>query len=656
MADTLVYTIKDKCRVCYTCVRECPVKAIKIINGQAEVIQERCIACGNCTRVCSQGAKVYLDNSGQVMQKLKEETPVFALVAPSFVGEFIEVEDPAILISMIRRLGFSKVFEVGFGADLIAPEYRKLIKDGSGKGYISSDCPAIVAYIEKYHPDLIDRLAPVVSPMVAISRFIKSRWKDDYHTVFIGPCVAKKGESEEVDYMITFTELRDMFKTAGILPDSGLVSDFDPPHAGKGAIFPISGGLLETVDPYEDELDRRVVVAEGRIDFQEALKEYKAGNIDDQHLELLCCDGCIMGPGTTKSANKFQRRKRVKDYVRQKLVNFDHENWKKNMEAARGIDLGRSFSIDDQRLPDPTETEINEVLESMGKLSVNDHLNCGACGYDTCRNHAIAIVKGLAESEMCLPYSIEKLHKSISDLAVTNDMLKSVQQALKQTEKLAHMGQLSAGIAHELNNPLGVVIMYANILLDDAAEDSEIRGDLELIAEQAERCKSIVGGLLNFARKNQVNHKEINLNELIHKSLASVVIPDNVEVHFISELKNSFAELDREQMIQVISNLVRNGVEAMPGGGKLDIELADAENTVFIKVSDNGTGISEKDMEKVFEPFFTTKGIGKGTGLGLATAYGVVKMHKGRISLESNSDPEKGDTFTRFTISLPRRN
>jgi signal transduction histidine kinase len=256
---------------------------------------------------------------------------------------------------------------------------------------------------------------------------------------------------------------------------------------------------------------------------------------------------------------------------------------------------------------------------------------------------------------MCLPYTIEKLHSSIKDLAVSNEKLMSMQQVLKQTEKLAHMGQLSAGIAHELNNPLGVVIMYANILLEELDEESQLYGDLKLIAEQSERCKSIVGGLLNFARKNQVNYQLTDMNDLLRISIDSLIKPEGVNIIVDSDLKDPFAELDREQMTQVISNLIKNAFEAMPGGGEVKIILKDTENNIILKIEDTGMGINDSDLQKVFEPFFTTKGIGKGTGLGLATAYGVVKMHKGKIDVDSNADPSRDNTFTRFTINLPRR-
>jgi signal transduction histidine kinase len=229
-----------------------------------------------------------------------------------------------------------------------------------------------------------------------------------------------------------------------------------------------------------------------------------------------------------------------------------------------------------------------------------------------------------------------------------------MKQALKQSEKLAHMGQLSAGIAHELNNPLGVVIMYSNILLEEAKDGDPMREDLNLIVEQAGRCKKIVAGLLNFTRKNQVNHQLINIKELVTHSLDSLIVPANVKISINDQATTPEAMLDHEQMMQVITNLVKNAIDAMPGGGSIDIKLEDTLSDVKITISDTGCGIREQDRAKIFEPFFTTKSIGQGTGLGLATAYGIVKMHKGQISADSNDDPARGPTGTSFKILLPR--
>jgi nitrogen-specific signal transduction histidine kinase len=556
---------------------------------------------------------------------------------------------------MIRALGFSYVSEVSFGADLVAHRYRDMISEAEGKNYISSDCPAIVTFIRYYHPDLTENLIPVVSPMVAMTRVMKKKYGEDMPIVFIGPCVAKKAENSEVDVAITFLELREMLDAAGIKPDNVTPSEFDPPLGGRGAIFPVTRGLLQTAGVNDDAISGNIIAAEGRIDFQEAIKEFEEGMIGSQHLELLCCEGCIMGPGMSKGGKQYNRRALVSTYAQQKMASLNMEQWKEDLETYDKLDLSAKFRAEDMRRLMAEEEAVNTVLASMGKFAPKDHLNCGACGYDTCYDHAVAIVKGLAEEEMCLPYTIEKLHKSVKDLALSNAKLTTMQNALKQSEKLAHMGQLSAGIAHELNNPLGVVIMYSNILLDEAKPEDPVRQDLQLIVEQAARCKKIVAGLLNFARKNQVNHQQLNIRKLTEQSVAGVVFPESIKAVITDRTTNPDAAIDSEQMTQVLTNLFKNAIDAMPDGGTLEITLEDTVSDVIFNVSDNGTGIREEDKAKIFEPFYTTKGLGKGTGLGLATTYGIVKMHKGQITVETNADPAKGLTGTTFRIILPRR-
>jgi len=651
----LVFTIVDKCRVCYTCVRECPVKAIKIVNGQAEVIDKRCIGCGNCVKVCIQDAKTFLKATDEVFSILKSESKKIALLAPSFPAEFDEIKDYKTLVGMIKALGFDYVSEVSFGADLVAKKYSNFFKRKGSEGIISSDCPAITFYVEHYSPDLVPYLAPIVSPMVAMTRVVKKKYGNDIKVVFIGPCIAKKAESDELDEVLTFRELREMFNISEIKQENVKPSEFDPPNAGKGAIFPISRGLLQTADITENIFEGNVIVADGRVDFREAIKEFESGLIRYNNLELLCCEGCIMGPGTSPNGQRFARRTMVSNYVKHKLKNINNDEWIKEIENYGDIDLTQTFIANDRRIPDPNWEEIKKVLESMGKFSEKDHLNCGACGYDSCKEHAIAIIKGLAEEEMCLPYAIEKLHKYIKDLAISNEKLASAQLALKQSEKLAHMGQLSAGIAHELNNPLGVITMYSNILKDECKPEDAMRKDLELIVEQTDRCKKIVSGLLNFARKNQLTYSEINVENLFERSIQSVICPDNVSIILNTNIENKLAMIDYDQMVQVITNLIKNSIEAMPEkGGEVIIDVTDNKDEIIFSISDTGTGIAPENMEKIFTPFFTTKGIGKGTGLGLPIIYGIIKMHKGKVDIKSNTDAEKGQTGTTFTISLPR--
>jgi two-component system NtrC family sensor kinase len=650
----LVYTIKDRCRVCYTCVRECPAKAMKIINGQAEVIGDRCIACGNCIKVCSQEAKAFHKSVEDVQELLKSSSKVVACIAPSFPAEFSEIEDPRVFIGMIKKLGFDRVVEVSFGADLVAKEYQKLAKNNPEVPIITSDCPAIVFYIKHYHAELLHLLAPISSPMVATSRVIKKQYGKENKIVFIGPCIAKKAESLEIDESLTFSELRELFELKNITYENSVAQDFDPPHSRKGAIFPVSRGLLENLNQADSVIEGDTIVAEGKTKFLEVINELEKGNIPLKHLELLCCEGCIMGPGMSKNGKRLERRHKISNYAKSKLKNTSELEWKKQIADFEKLDLSQRFEPADRRMPKPSEKVINDVLNRLGKVSPKDHLNCGACGYPTCIAHAMAIVEGLAEEEMCLPYTIEELHKSISDLNISNEKLATAREALEQSEKLASMGQLSAGIAHELNNPLGVITLHSNILMNKMDKNDPRKESLKLLVEQADRCKKIVSGLLNFARKNQVRLTKIDLEEFVDRSIESIVKPENIEVEIESELTDPFVMIDFDQMMQVLTNLEKNAIEAMPNGGTLSVSLSNEKNNVTIKVKDTGVGIAPENMDKLFTPFFTTKKLGKGTGLGLALIYGIVKMHKGQIEVESNTDPTVDETGTCFSIKLPR--
>lgn len=653
--NQLVFTVKDRCRVCYTCVRECPVKAISIINGQAEVINTRCIGCGNCVRVCSQEAKYYANSENEVIELLKTGADSVACIAPSFPAEFDEIPDHRTLVGMLRALGFTYVVEVALGADLTASRYREIINDPKSKHFISADCPAVVYYIRHYHPNLVPYIAPVASPMVATARIMKHLHGENIKTVFIGPCVAKKAESHELDIVITFKELRDIFATCNIKPENVTKSDFDRPVAGRGASYPVTRGKLYTLEHETDFVNDDMIIASGRENFREAILEFEESMKEFHDLEVLACDGCIMGPGMTHTGNLYNKMARVKEYVTRKMDHFDEKLWAMDTAACMDLDFSQTFTPIDRRIPLPSKPNIEKALLDMGKISSKDHLNCGACGYSTCVDHAVAIVEGLAESEMCLPYTIEKLHRSIEDLNISNAALASAQQSLRHSEKLANMGQLSAGIAHELNNPLGVITMYSNILREECDPDSQTRKDLDLIVEQADRCKKIVGGLLNFARKNQVRYSDTDLCEFAKHSLEQVVVPDNISVTFDCKLKDTKASIDLDQMIQVLTNLEKNAFEAMPDGGSLHIEIDGDEDKVRFILKDTGTGIAEEHMDKIFTPFFTTKPSGKGTGLGLPLIYGIVKMHRGQINVETQADPKKGPTGTTFIITIPRK-
>ena len=295
-------------------------------------------------------------------------------------------------------------------------------------------------------------------------------------------------------------------------------------------------------------------------------------------------------------------------------------------------------------------------MHRMGKFSPVDELNCGACGYDTCLEHAIAIHKELAESEMCLPNTIDQLRMALTELKASHEQLATTQEALLQSEKLASMGQLAAGIAHEVNNPLGVVLMYAHLLLDECDPQSKIREDLTMIAEQADRCKKIVAGLLHFARQNKVCRSPVDIREVVDRTMLDHDHARSIDGPHQARRGRSDGG-GRSRPDRAGADESGHQRRGRHGGhsGTLTIRTTGDERDVRIAVTDTGVGIPPENLKKIFDPFFTTKQMGKGTGLGLAVSYGIVKMHSGDIRVQSQADPALGPTGTTFTVTLPRK-
>jgi two-component system NtrC family sensor kinase len=655
MMTGIVTTIGELCKRCYTCVRHCPVKAIMVQDGRAKVLPERCVACGNCIRVCSQKAKrVESDDLQAAMQMIAAGENVVGCLAPSFPATFAEVE-PGQVVEAVRRLGFAQVMEVAVGAELVANAYKELMANHTnGEPVITTPCPALVSYVEKHLPDLLPYLAPVVSPMVALGRLIKQRLDPEAKVVFIGPCLAKKVEAKddklghEIDAVVTFQEFRDWLAEAGVDMAALPESDFDPPHPTLGRIFPVPGGLLRTSAMQADVLDGEIVVTEGVDRIGELLREIEDGSVAGRFYDLLFCEGCISGPFAGDGGNTVARKQRVAEYTRHAM----DRRAESSLAKYQDLDLSREFSDLHVTSLGATEDQIRAILAQTDKLQPEDELNCGACGYPSCREKALAVFNGLAEAEMCLPYLIDKLQDTIDQLSESRRDLLEAEEQLMQSEKLASMGQLAAGVAHEINNPLGTVLIYSHMLLKNLPSDDPRREDLNMITREADRCRHIVRGLLDFSRQSKLKDELTDVSALLEETLELVRKQRDLgKVELVTDLRPDLPKtlLDPEQMRQAFINVVENALEAMPDGGRLEIDTAvTPSGDVTVTIADTGGGIPEENLERIFHPFFTTKQIGRGTGLGLAIVYGIVKMHRGAISVDSR--PGAGTTFA---ISLP---
>jgi signal transduction histidine kinase/iron only hydrogenase large subunit-like protein len=642
----IVSTIQGKCKRCYSCVRNCPAKAIRIREGQAEVIEERCIACGTCVKVCAQKAKQIESHIEIVFELLQSKNRVIAALAPSFPAAFENIK-PGQLVSALKKLGFTEVYEIAFGAQLISTiEYPKVIRENKGKVIITSPCPAIVAYIEKYHPNLIENLAPIVSPMICLGRVIKQKIDRDAKVVFIGPCIAKKYEMKDekvkgvIDAVLTYQELKDMFTVEGIRVFEEEELPFDGPKPGMARSFPISGGLLKSAALESDILDSEIVVTEGKDRVLEVIQELEKGTLEAKFLDLLFCEGCINGPVMDNDLSVFAKKDIVANYVKE---NYDPVATENDIKKYSDTDLRREFTNQNIRLPIPTEDEIKEILAKVGKTKLEDELNCGACGYNSCREKAVAVYQGLAEVEMCLPYLIDELQRA--------------QESLIQAEKMSSLGQIAAGVAHEINNPLTGVLVYIKLLLKNIKEKKIIWEALEerlkTMEKETERCSRIIKNLLDFSRQTEPSPRPCNLNKKIENALTILIHQaelSNVEIIKEYEENLPFAYADPDQIQQVFVNIILNAIQAMPQGGKLKIKTkySKKEDRLIVSFTDTGVGISKENMKKLFTPFFTTKEKGKGVGLGLAVCYGIIQRHNGTIEVESEEG--KGTTFT---VKLP---
>ena len=399
---------KSNCKNCYKCIRHCPVKSIRFSGNQAYIIGNECILCGHCFVVCPQDAKQIVDETEKVRVLLTGDAPVYVSLAPSFIANYENTGIRA-MRTALQKLGFADAEETALGATIVKNEYERMLAEGTRDILISSCCHSVNLLIQKYFPKQLPYLADILSPMQAHCKDIKRR-HPGAKTVFIGPCVAKKDEAAYyeglVDAVLTFDELTQWFKEEGIEPGHDDVRD----ENSRARFFPTTGGILKTLT--RQNPDYTYMAIDGTENCMAALRDIEAGKIHKCFIEMSACVGsCIGGP----VMEKFHRAP-VKDYMA-----VSHFAGTKDFEIEQPdpLSLQKSFAAIERRLQPPTEDEIRDILRQMGKMKPEQELNCGSCGYNTCREKAVAIFQGKAEISMCLPYLKEKA-ESFSDTIVRN--------------------------------------------------------------------------------------------------------------------------------------------------------------------------------------------------------------------------------------------
>lgn len=405
-----IYTELSNCRDCYRCVRMCPVKAIQIKDAHAVIIYDRCTFCGICVNECPNGVKQLRNDVDKAIMALMSKRKVIVSLAPSYVSEFQGLGDN--FVRALYKLGFDAVSETAIGAALVS-EALDLYMDEHGEApFISTACPSVVQLVRKYYPECINELAPVPSPLQTHSAYLRHLYGDDITIVFIGPCIAKKVEADEYpgypDIALTFREVETWLEEENIILediDTGIAIDFVPAKAGRSSIYPIENGQIETSRIWMNQfIGQPALSVSGTSNIMASL----AGTHTQDFLETLSCEGgCVNGPGTSRNDSAVIRKKAVAQHVFERMTEPDI--FRGDSEFAGEV-LKKGYGIlkSDKPMEAPvaasthTDEEIEKALQKLGKTSPADELNCGGCGYPTCRDMARALLDGLAETEMCV--------------------------------------------------------------------------------------------------------------------------------------------------------------------------------------------------------------------------------------------------------------
>lgn len=578
----LIHLNQEKCAQCMQCVRDCPVRAIKLGWDQEypEILHERCIGCGSCLRSCDYGAITYHDSIPAVQEMLASGQKVAAILDPSIAAEFPDITDYRKLAGLLRLLDFAWVAETAFAVEVIAQKYGKLLKEFKGKYYLTSNCPSLVLFVEKFEPQLTGNLAPMLSPMLAMAAIMREIYGQDIKVVGIVPCISAKIEASrsegqsKVDEVITFTELRTLFKGMDISEASLEFSFFDPPNGRYGSLYPIDNGFVQIADINENILTGNTQTASGKHEFMQSVNEFaRYPETVKSNFNIFYNKGCMMGPGMTFSSDYYRRHALVKDYASRRITAVDEKTWNEYLERFSKLDLSCSFITDDQRLPVPGEDKINEVLKIIGKENVEDDTSCNLCGFNTCRDFAIAVSQGLAKTDLCIPYSLKTKENYIKILKNPTERYGgTIQKIIDVTERITKGNYHSSGK-----------------LPDIVASETEATEMRNLAESLSTMCNTVGNREIKMTQKlTQAEHALQTLGVLIQKLPAGIVIVnENLRV---VESNTSFVDMLGEDAAMIN--------EVIPGLKNADLKtlLPFSFYNLFKYVLTTNTDVLGKDL------------------------------------------------------------
>jgi len=511
-------------------VRTCPVKAIHIrsVDNLPELNHSRCIGCGSCITVCNTRAISYRSSLEEARELLASGEKIAVLLSPSISAEFDDISDHRKFVTMIRAMGVSWVNEVAFAVDLMAYRYLNLLNDFKGRYYITANDPIVVSCIEKFHPNLISNLSPLVSPMIAMTRIVRNIYGSEIKVMYVGPEIATKEEAlrfdgeSRVDVVITFEELRELFAIHKIEESNQEFSEIDAPLSYKGSLYPLRNGFAQAADMDENLLTTNLISLEGKREMMDSIAEFETNISTIQRHISVSYGNSLEGPGITKRGNRLYKEFLVTRYANKRIRNFFRVEWYDNLQHFLQLDLSRSFTPDDQRLPEPTPERIREILHELGK-SETDTSGCLECGYNSCREFAIDVATGLTTREMCVSYAMKNSQNYEASLHEMNEKLAHARKALRESEERTRQQMESANQASDLTNAMLEKLRAGVVIVDNMLKVVKANTTFTtILGEEAEQINEVIPGL-----------EGADLNRLIPGSfinLFSYVLTDNESI------------------------------------------------------------------------------------------------------------------------------